>query len=168
MRERLEQEMLKARRHRFELALLFIDLDHFKQVNDTFGHQKGDELLAQVGKRLEECVRESDTVARLGGDEFTLIAVELREQQDARRVADKVLTQLAREFHLGSESVYLSASIGIAFYPDHGEDMNALIRSADRAMYEAKSSGKNQLSIYGEQQKPPCPKKIIPAAVPKS
>ena len=167
MRERLEQEMLKARRHRFELALLFIDLDHFKQVNDTFGHQKGDELLAQVGKRLEECVRESDTVARLGGDEFTLIAVELRDQQDAQRVADKVLTELAREFRLGAESVYLSASIGIAFYPDHGEDMNALIRSADRAMYNAKNSGKNQLSIYGKQQKPPCPKNIIPAVAPK-
>ena len=149
MRERLEQELHKARRHHFELAVLFIDLDHFKQVNDTFGHEKGDELLAQVGRRLDQCVRETDTVARLGGDEFTLIAVELREQGDAQRVADKVLAELAREFRLGGESVSLSASVGIAFFPDHGEDMDALIRSADSAMYEAKNNGKNRLSIYG-------------------
>ena len=150
MRERLEQELHKARRHHFELAVLFIDLDHFKQVNDTFGHQMGDQLLAQVGSRLSQCVRETDTVARLGGDEFTLIAAELREQRDAQRVADKMLAELAREFRLGSESVSLSASIGIAFFPDHGEDMDALIRSADRAMYDAKNSGKNRLSIYSE------------------
>ncbi len=150
MQERLEQELTKARRHRSDLAVLFIDLDRFKQVNDTFGHARGDELLAQVGRRLDNCVRETDTVARLGGDEFTIIAVELHEAADAKRVADKVLSELGREFQLGSETVSLSASIGIAFYPDHGEDMDALIRSADRAMYEAKNNGKNRLSIYSE------------------
>ena len=107
-------------------------------------------MLAQVGRRLDNCVRETDTVARLGGDEFTIIAVELHEAADAKRVADKVLSELGREFQLGSETVSLSASIGIAFYPDHGEDMDALIRSADRAMYEAKNNGKNRLSIYSE------------------
>ena len=150
MRERLEQELIKARRHQLDLGLLFIDLDHFKEVNDTLGHQKGDELLAQVAARLSDCVRESDTVARLGGDEFTIVAVELGGLKSARRIADKVLSELSHEFSLGAESVYISASIGIAFYPQHGEDMDALIRSADRAMYVAKSSGKNRFSIYNE------------------
>ena len=150
MRERLEQELHKARRHRLDLGLLFIDLDHFKEVNDTLGHEKGDELLTQIGMRLSECVRETDTVARLGGDEFTIVAAELGSAQSAQLIADKVLAELSREFVLGIESIYLSASIGIAFYPEHGEDMDALIRSADRAMYDAKNSGKNRFSIYSK------------------
>ena len=150
LRERLGQELNKARRHRLQLALLFIDLDHFKQINDTLGHNKGDELLAQVGLRLNHCMRDSDTVARLGGDEFTVIAVELNNEEDVKRVANKVIEELSREFKLGLESAYLSASVGIAFYPDHGDDMDELIRSADRAMYEAKNSGRNRFIIYSE------------------
>ena len=87
-------------------------------------------------------------MARLGGDEFTVIAVELSGVYSAKRIAEKILSELAREFHLKAESVYLSASIGIAFYPEHGEDMDTLIRSADRAMYHAKYGGKNRFSIY--------------------
>lgn len=150
MRERLEQELLKAYRHQLDLGLLFVDLDHFKEVNDTLGHEKGDELLALVGNRLNKCVRESDTVARLGGDEFTIIAVELGNPKNVERIAETVLAELAREFKLDQESVYLSASIGIAFYPDHGEDMDSLIRCADRAMYGAKNRGKNRFFIYSE------------------
>ena len=150
LRERLGQELNKARRHRLQLALLFIDLDHFKQINDTLGHHKGDELLSQVGSRLNGCMRDSDTVARLGGDEFTVIAVELSSDEDVKRIADKVIEELSREFQLGEESAYLSASVGIAFYPDHGDDMDELIRSADRAMYEAKNSGRNRFIIYSE------------------
>jgi diguanylate cyclase (GGDEF)-like protein len=150
LRERLGQELNKARRHRLQLALLFIDLDHFKQINDTLGHNKGDELLAQIGSRLNRCMRDSDTVARLGGDEFTVIAVELNNEEDVKRVASKIIEELSREFKLGSESAYLSASVGIAFYPDHGDDMDELIRSADRAMYEAKNSGRNRFIIYSD------------------
>ena len=127
---------------------MFIDLDHLKQVNDTLGHHKGDELLAQVGVRLSACMRDSDTVARLGGDELTVVATEIGGQRDVERIADKILLELASEFRLGAESVFLSASIGIAFYPDHGEDMDALINSADHAMYDAKNSGGNQFVIY--------------------
>ena len=150
LRERLGQELNKARRHRLQLALLFIDLDHFKQINDTLGHDKGDELLAQVGSRLSGCMRDSDTVARLGGDEFTVIAVELSSDEDVKRIADKVIEELSREFKLGQESAYLSASVGIAFFPDHGDDMDELIRSADRAMYQAKNSGRNRCIIYSD------------------
>ncbi len=148
MRERLGQELNKARRHGQPLGLMFIDLDHLKQVNDTLGHRKGDELLAQVGVRLSTCMRDCDTVARLGGDEFTVLATELGERRDVERIADKILRELAGEFRLGAESAYVSASIGIAFFPDHGEDMDALISCADHAMYDAKNSGGNRFVIY--------------------
>ncbi|MEM7564781.1 MAG: GGDEF domain-containing protein, partial [Pseudomonadota bacterium] len=150
LRERLGQELNKARRQKLQLALLFIDLDHFKQVNDTLGHQKGDELLARVGERLGQCMRDSDTIARLGGDEFTVIAVELNNRSAVEKIADKVINELSREFKLEEESIYLSASIGIAFYPDHGDDMDQLIRSADSAMYDAKNSGKNRFSYFSK------------------
>ena len=150
LRERLGQELNKARRHQLKLALLFIDLDHFKQVNDTLGHQKGDELLAQVGSRLNQCMRDSDTIARLGGDEFTVIAVELNDKAAVEQIANKILQEISREFKLEQESIFLSASIGIAFYPDHGDDMDQLIRSADSAMYDAKNSGKNRFFYFSE------------------
>ena len=147
LRERLGQEINKARRQHLPLGLLFIDLDHLKLINDTLGHQRGDELLAQVGARLNNCMRDSDTVARLGGDEFTVIVVEVNHVDDVGQVAAKILEALSVEFRLGQESVYISASIGIAFYPIHGEDMDSLIRSADRAMYDAKNSGRNRFEI---------------------
>ncbi|MDH3760288.1 MAG: sensor domain-containing diguanylate cyclase [Gammaproteobacteria bacterium] len=150
LRERLGREINKARRHNLQLGLMFIDLDHLKQVNDTLGHHKGDELLAQVGARLKTGMRDSDTVARLGGDEFTVVVVELDQISDVEQVAEKVLSELAGAFRLGQESVYLSASIGIAFYPDHGEDMESLIKSADQAMYDAKNSGRNRFVIAND------------------
>ena len=150
LRERLGQELNKSRRHRLRLGLMFIDLDHFKEVNDTFGHHLGDQILAQVGARLNRCMRESDTVARLGGDEFTVLAVELKDQRDAELIAQKVLEELSEKFIQEDASVYLSASIGIAFYPDHGEDMDALIRHADEAMYAAKHSGGNRFIIFSD------------------
>ena len=151
LRERLGQELNKARRHQLQLGLMFIDLDHFKQVNDTLGHLKGDELLTQVASRLESCMRDSDTIARLGGDEFTVIAAEIIDVEDVARIAHKILAEISRKFSLGDESVYLSASIGIAFYPDHGEDTDTLISSADRAMYDAKNSGGNRFKINNDQ-----------------
>lgn len=150
LHERLGQELSKARRHRLQLGLMFIDLDNFKQVNDRLGHQQGDELLCLVGQRLMSCMRDSDTVARLGGDEFTVIAVELCCATDVEGIARKILLELAREFRLGDEAITLSASIGIAFYPDHGDDMDTLIQSADRAMYTAKNSGGNQFITFGQ------------------
>lgn len=151
LRERLGQELTKARRRRLRLGLMFIDLDHFKAVNDTFGHQQGDNVLTRVGKRLQTCMRDSDTVARLGGDEFTVLAVELSERKDIESIAGKILEELSREFKLDQASVFLSASIGIAFYPDHGEDMDTLIRYADDAMYTAKNSGGNRFFINSDK-----------------
>ena len=106
--------------------------------------------MALVGRRLCECMRDSDTVARLGGDEFTVIAVELSDRAAVEPIATKVIQELSREFRLAQESIYLSASVGIAFYPDHGDDMDQLIRSADSAMYEAKNSGKNRFSYCSD------------------
>lgn len=147
-RERINQEILNSQRNQQSMALLFIDLDHFKEVNDSLGHIKGDDLLVQTATRLSNCVRQIDTVARLGGDEFTIIMGELDSRESVERVAEKVISVLSEKFILDRETAYLSASIGIAFYPDHGEDSDSLILSADRAMYIAKNRGRSRFCIY--------------------
>jgi diguanylate cyclase (GGDEF)-like protein len=146
--ERLKQEILSSQRNQQSMALLFIDLDHFKEVNDSLGHIKGDDLLVQTATRLSNCVRQIDTVARLGGDEFTIVMGELDSHESVERVAEKVISVLSEKFVLDRDSAQLSASIGIAFYPDHGEDSDSLIRCADRAMYIAKNRGRNRFCIY--------------------
>jgi len=147
-KDRLGQAMLQARRNRTELAVMFIDLDRFKLVNDTLGHVKGDELLQQVAARLKECLRRGDTLARQGGDEFTIVLPELRSQDDARIVAAKFLDRLHRPFDLDGHEVHISASIGIALYPAHGDSIDALLRHADIAMYQVKGRGKNGHAFY--------------------
>ena len=149
LKDRLEQEMFKARRTHSQVALLFLDLDHFKEVNDRFGHDKGDLLLIEVGSRLLKCVRNIDTVARLGGDEFTVIMGELNDPGNTERVANDILKTLSQPFQLGDEVVYLSTSIGIAFYPDNGLDMDTLSKNADQAMYDAKNQGRNRFQYFG-------------------
>ncbi|MBI4938778.1 MAG: EAL domain-containing protein [Nitrosomonadales bacterium] len=146
--DRLAQEIKKAHRGGLKMALLFIDLDRFKEVNDTLGHNKGDLLLVEAAHRIGGCVRETDTVARLGGDEFTVILPEIETHGSIERVADNVLRQLAEPFRLEDEVVYVSASIGITLYPDDATDVEDLLKDADQAMYVAKSGGRNRFDYF--------------------
>jgi diguanylate cyclase (GGDEF)-like protein len=146
--DRLGMAMIQARRNQTELAVIFIDLDRFKMVNDTLGHGKGDELLRQAAKRMSGCLRKGDTLARYGGDEFVAVLGELREQNDAVVVADKFLECLNAPFELGEQVAYISASIGMSIYPGHGNSIDELLGHADAAMYEVKSQGKNGRAFY--------------------
>ncbi|MDD4880085.1 MAG: EAL domain-containing protein [Gallionellaceae bacterium] len=146
--DRLDQEVKKALRGERRLALLFIDLDRFKEVNDTLGHDKGDLLLAEVAQRLKACVRDSDTVARLGGDEFTVILGALDDSRGIDRIAQAILKDMTAPFSLDGEMAYVSASMGITLYPDDATVIETLIKNADQAMYEAKSQGRNRFSYF--------------------
>lgn len=147
--ERLRHEMKKARRERAILALLFIDLDQFKQINDRFGHQQGDSVLVQAAARLGACMRATDTLARIGGDEFVAILPGLAHVQDAERVAQHIITVLNQPFELaGNEQGLISGSIGIALYPSDAADAEELLRHADQAMYAAKNGGRNRYTYF--------------------
>ena len=146
--DRLDQELKKCRRATLFLALLFIDLDHFKEINDTYGHDVGDQLLIEAARRLNACVRSSDTVARLGGDEFTVILAELTETSKVEMVADNILDILEQPFSINEVSMQISGSIGIALYPSDASDANELITKADNAMYAAKRRGRNCCCFY--------------------
>ncbi|MFM8332158.1 MAG: EAL domain-containing protein [Candidatus Methylumidiphilus sp.] len=147
-RERFEEELKKAQIDRLSLALLFIDLDRFKEVNDTLGHDHGDILLAEAAQRISQCVRKSDTVARLGGDEFTVILARLSNTGFVERIAKSINQKMAEPFRLGDERVYVSASIGITFYPEDAQDAEQLLKNADQAMYFAKKEGRNRFSYF--------------------
>ncbi|MGV7210862.1 putative bifunctional diguanylate cyclase/phosphodiesterase [Oxalobacteraceae bacterium A2-2] len=147
-KDRLGLAVIQAKRKLTELAVMFVDLDRFKLVNDTLGHVKGDELLQQVALRLKDCLRRGDTLARQGGDEFTIVLPELRDRADAMAIADKFLECLHKPFDLGGNEVHISASIGIAVYPGDGETIDELLRHADIAMYQVKAQGKNGHSFY--------------------
>lgn len=139
--DRLEQSIARCRRDGSGLALMFLDLDRFKQVNDRLGHHVGDSLLRATAMRLRDCVRASDTVARLAGDEFTIILAGTHGLSDIRLVADKVVAALGRPFELDEQVIQVGTSIGIAVFPGDGETGDALLRRADAAMYEAKRQG---------------------------
>jgi len=141
MRDRLQQALGVAKRNRLRVALLFIDLDHFKDVNDSLGHQVGDELLQSVASRLRNCVRETDTVCRQSGDEFVVILPNIRDSNEAAHVASKIRDALLMPHHLGGHDIYTPPSIGVALYPDDGVALDLLLRSADTAMYLAKGNG---------------------------
>ena len=146
--DRLAQDIRKAHRSGLPLALLFIDLDHFKEINDILGHDMGDRLLKDVAKRLLGCVRETDTVARLGGDEFTIILNSLDHLESAKQIAEHILDKLTQPFHVEDEILYVSASIGITFYPNDATDIEELRKNADQAMYAAKQQGRNRFSYF--------------------
>jgi diguanylate cyclase (GGDEF)-like protein/PAS domain S-box-containing protein len=146
--DRLDQDIKKASRAIKPLALMFLDLDQFKEINDTLGHDKGDLLLREVACRLAGCIRETDTVARLGGDEFTIILNELDGSSSADRVAQDILQKIATPFQLGDEIVYISASIGITFYPEDATTVESLLKNADQAMYAAKNQGRNRCHYF--------------------
>ena len=146
--DRLEHEVIKSTRAGLSLALLLIDLDQFKEVNDTLGHDVGDMLLQEAARRIRACVRDSDTVARLGGDEFTVILSELEDKSHIEDVAQKIITQLIEAYSIGDELMHISGSIGITMYPDDTNDIDTLIKNADQAMYAAKKKGRNRFSYF--------------------
>lgn len=151
-KERLNATLQAARRDRLEAALLFIDLDKFKAVNDTLGHEAGDALLVEAARRIEACAqRETDTVARLGGDEFVVVLAGIRHEQICARVAEKLLAACAEPFALSGGAVTIGCSIGIAVYPEDGGDAEALLKHADAAMYRAKQAGRNTYVFYRKE-----------------
>ena len=151
--DRLRQNLTHSRRAGKSLAVMFIDLDEFKAVNDTLGHTAGDEVLLEMAKRLTACVRGEDTVARLGGDEFSIVLSELRRPEDAGRVAEKIISAVQRPVMIGNTPAGVSASIGIALYPVDGIDAESLLRNADSAMYRAKESGRNNYQLCTDDLK---------------
>jgi len=150
MQDRLHQAIIQARRGGGVVALMFIDLDRFKTVNDSFGRVIGDALLKQVAERLRECLRDTDTVARLGGDEFIIMIPDAATAQVVGEVAQRVLSEFSRPFSDGEQEMYVSASIGISLFPRDGSDPDELVKHADRAMYSAKDSGRNMYRYFTE------------------
>lgn len=150
--ERLQQELKKAHRTHSSVALLFIDLDHFKEVNDTLGHDAGDALLVEAAQRITHSVREVDTVARLGGDEFTVILSAVDNPQSVERVAQTLVQQLQRVFLLAGHEALVSASIGIALYPQDAGDAENILKNADRAMYESKRQGRSCYRYFNKRE----------------
>ena len=164
LEEFLSRELLKAKREQCTLAVLFLDLDHFKRINDTLGHKAGDELLREVGNRLISCVRRYDyvaaeskgiyddasgiSVARLGGDEFVIVLNDMRQAEDAGMIARRIIKALAQPVFIGNNEVYVAASIGISNYPLDGSEATILLKNADAAMYHAKSRGRNSYQFY--------------------
>ena len=145
--EHLDQSLVFAERKKIPMAVMLLDLDGFKIINDTLGHIVGDQLLQAVAKRLKTCIRESDMVARLGGDEFTVILPEISHEEDAVQVGEKIIASFDKPFRLTNKEVSITTSVGISIYPSDGKDMDTLIKHADAAMYHAKEAGKNKYQL---------------------
>ncbi|HEY5790286.1 MAG TPA: EAL domain-containing protein [Gammaproteobacteria bacterium] len=148
--DRLSVALPQMRRHGQRLAVLFIDLDLFKRINDTLGHSIGDQVLMEMADRLRECVRDGDTVSRMGGDEFTVIQPDIHSADDALRLARRIVDSIRRPFAAGGRELYVTTSIGIALYPGDGETPEELIKNADTAMYRAKDLGRNSHQLYAQ------------------
>jgi diguanylate cyclase (GGDEF)-like protein/PAS domain S-box-containing protein len=149
--QRVGRALARARRRTRQLAILFIDLDRFKNINDTLGHDAGDRVLEEIATRLRGCLRETDTVGRLGGDEFVVLIEEVAEPAEVALVAQKVLAEVARPITLSQQEVHITASIGISTYPADSQDMQGLMKNADISMYRAKEQGKNNYQFYSAQ-----------------
>lgn len=148
LRDRLDQAVSRAGRNGKSFALMFVDLDKFKPVNDSFGHRVGDMLLKAVAGRLEGCVRKDDTVARTGGDEFVVVLHQIGHADEAAMISNKILEALSRPFHVENHELDISCSIGIGVYPRDGEDLNTLMNNADAAMYSAKRTGRSKFQFF--------------------
>ena len=146
---RLQEALAAARRHDHKVALMQFDLDKFKQVNDTLGHDAGDELLIETAQRIKRNLRENDLAARIGGDEFAAILTAVQDESEVISSADRIIKELRQELHINGAQIDFSASIGIAIFPDHANDLESLIKHADIACYRAKDSGRNNYKIYG-------------------
>ena len=151
--DRVQHALTAAERDQEVVGLLFVDLDHFKDVNDTLGHEMGDLMLQEAARRIRACVRQSDTVARMGGDEFTVLLPSLDTSLVAERIAQQVTERLAEPFQLGAEVAYASASVGITLYPEDGQTTEMLFKQADQAMYAAKAAGRNRYSWFTPQMR---------------
>ena len=161
-KDRLNQAILYAEKYKKLLAIIYLDLDEFKRVNDTFGHNFGDKILQAVSDRLEKSIRKIDTlsriegdglettVARLGGDEFTILLRELKENKDASRVAQRIIDLFSQPFHIENRLIFITTSIGMALYPNDGQDVDTLLKNADTAMYHAKEKGRNHFQFFSE------------------
>jgi diguanylate cyclase (GGDEF)-like protein len=162
LKDRLNQALASARQHKRLMAVLFLDLDNFKRVNDTLGHSAGDQLLRKVAGLLTKLFRKSDTIARpsidelettvsrLGGDEFTILITEFRDIQDTSKIAKRIIDLFQDPFIIGHQEVFITTSIGISLYPNDGDDSDILLKNADTAMYHAKEKGRNQFQYYSE------------------
>ncbi|MFC1750790.1 diguanylate cyclase domain-containing protein [Pseudomonadota bacterium] len=150
--DRLDRSIISAQRNSQNIALMFIDLDKFKNINDTLGHDAGDQILVQAASRLSDCVRKSDTVARFAGDEFTIILNDVNGEQNACRLAQKIIDAFSLPFEIRGEEIHSGASIGISLFPDDADDVAMLIKYADTAMYRAKQQGRNNYKLYSEEQ----------------
>lgn len=146
--DEIERHILLARRHRERFAVIFLDLDHFKQINDSLGHEAGDDLLRAVAMKLKHSVREIDTVARLGGDEFVMLLAEIQSMEDVLIVTDKLRAECARPFNIAGHEMTIGVSLGVSLYPDDAEDAKTLLRYADSALYHAKAEGRNNVQFY--------------------
>lgn len=149
--DRLEQAIAHAERNQAKVALLLVDLDRFKTVNDSLGHPFGDRLLCDVGLRLKHCVRETDTISRQDGDEFLIVLTDLRDSEAVPRVVEKIMESLATPFQVSGHEVMLTCSIGMAMFPDDGRDFDSLLKKADTAMYSAKEAGRNTFRYFAEK-----------------
>lgn len=148
--DRLSQALAQAKRNKEKFAILYLDLDGFKAINDTLGHKTGDEVLAETADRMRQSVREVDTVARMGGDEFTIILNDIHTNDDISLVADKLLKAISRPYDKSAPGNKITVSIGISIYPDDATQRDALISAADNAMYHSKDRGKNRY-CFSEQ-----------------
>ncbi len=148
LRDRIQQALHSDRRTQMRAAVLFIDLDQFKAINDSLGHDIGDRLLIDVARRLEGCVRSEDTVARQGGDEFIVFMPRIKEPQDAATLADKLVRELARPFLIAERELFIGSSVGIAVYPEDGQDVETLLKNSDTAMYQVKDAGRNHFLFF--------------------
>jgi diguanylate cyclase (GGDEF)-like protein/PAS domain S-box-containing protein len=149
--DRMAQALADAQYHGHPFAVLMLDLDHFRNVNDSLGHKMGDRLLHAVSRRVQECVRNHDTVARLGGDEFAVLLRDVRSVDDVAFVADKILQYLACPFFIGGRDLFVTGSLGVALYPSDGKDVDALFKFAESAMYQAKKVGRNNFQFYARE-----------------
>lgn len=150
-RDRLSLAISHSKRNGSKVAVMFVDLDRFKLINDSLGHSIGDQLIQAVARRISESLREGDTLSRFGGDEFTLLLPNIHSQEDASIIARKILNELKQPFFIEQHELYASGSIGIAMYPDHGEQLDQLIQNADIAMYYIKANGKNSFRFFSEK-----------------
>ena len=142
--DRFHQSVGLATRHSLNIAVLFIDIDRFKQVNDTLGHSAGDDLLCQIGSRIKQCLRSADTVARLGGDEFTVLLTNLNAKKDVIRAAERLLEIFIEPFAIAGKTLNVTGSVGYSLFPEHGSTIDTLLDNADKAMYKAKGQGGNK------------------------
>jgi len=160
-KERLERTIIEAKRHSSSFALLFIDLDQFKKINDSLGHHVGDEVLIEAAQRLKSSLREEDTLCRLGGDEFTVILKDIKNPKNAATVAQKILNKMKNPIKIDTHMLHISASIGIALYPDDATSMDDLIKYADAAMYKAKDEGRNNFQFYSQEMTKEALSKVV-------